>query len=51
MRVIMTYNLGTVYAEQGLVDNAIEQYRLAVKFYPGFAEAINNLGVAYEKKG
>jgi Flp pilus assembly protein TadD len=39
-------NLGYVLAAQGRTDEAIEQYRQALKIYPDYAEAENNLGTA-----
>ena len=44
-------NLGVVYYEQGRVDEAIAEYRKALKINPNFDGAHNNLGSAYFKKG
>ena len=44
-------NLGMVYAEQGKMTEAIEQYRKALTIYPGFAKAHNNLGAALVEQG
>jgi tetratricopeptide (TPR) repeat protein len=40
-------NLGSAYQDQGMIDQAIEQYRLALKINPTYAEAYYNLGRAY----
>jgi tetratricopeptide (TPR) repeat protein len=44
-------NLGVVYYNQGRLDEAIEEYRKALKISPNFDGAHNNLGIAYFKKG
>jgi len=42
------YNLGIALREHGRVDEAIVQYRKALKIKPKYAEAHNNLGAAFE---
>jgi Tfp pilus assembly protein PilF len=44
-------NLGYVLETRGQLDEAIEQYQIALKLRPDYAEASNNLGSAYDKKG
>jgi tetratricopeptide (TPR) repeat protein len=43
--------LGDAYSSRGLIDMAIEQYRIASSLKPDYAKAHNNLGIAYSKKG
>jgi tetratricopeptide (TPR) repeat protein len=45
------YNIGNVYAAQGRTDEAIEEFQLALRLIPYFAQAHNNLGNAYARKG
>jgi Tfp pilus assembly protein PilF len=45
------YNLGNAYNKKGLTDEAIEQYKIALKLKPDHAETRYNLGNAYNKKG
>ena len=45
------YNLGNVYTEQGKIDEAINEYRMAVQLNPNDAKAHNNLGLSYEHQG
>lgn len=40
---------GIAYAEEGLWDEAVRQWKQAVGLNPGYAAAFNNLGVAYER--
>ena len=40
-------NLGNVYSSKGLHDMAIEQYQIALRLKPDFAEAHFNLGLIY----
>ena len=40
------YNLGIALDEKGLIDEAIAEYREALRINPGYAEAHYNLGVA-----
>ncbi len=54
---IAHYNLAIVYSELGRLDNAIEEYKLAIdygtkyKADPGFlARALFDLGVDYQQK-
>jgi len=44
-------NLGNVLEKQGKIDEAIENYREAVKFKPDFARGYYNLGNALLSKG
>jgi protein O-mannosyl-transferase len=48
---IAHYNLGFVYKNQGLLDKAIEQYRLVISIKRDYAEAYNNLGIIYKNQG
>jgi len=45
------YNLGFYYQEKGMLDSAIERYRIAIKLNPDHVKAYNNLGLAYWSKG
>ncbi|MBI2822453.1 MAG: tetratricopeptide repeat protein [Acidobacteria bacterium] len=44
-------NLGFLFARQGKLDAAIEQYREALRFRPRYAHAHNNLGAALAALG
>ena len=44
-------NLGFAYSSEGLTDQAIEQYQIAIRLRPDYAEAHNNLGNAYRSNG
>ena len=44
-------SLGRAYQEQGLLDEAIVQYRMAVKLMPKHFKAYYNLAVVYDQKG
>ncbi len=44
-------NLGCALQTRGQIDEAIEQYQIALKLKPDYAEANNNLGNAFYKKG
>ncbi|MDJ0724005.1 MAG: tetratricopeptide repeat protein [Prochloraceae cyanobacterium] len=47
----LIYNaLGFAYLAQEQYDLAIRQYKEALKLYPEYVVALNNLGNAYEKK-
>ncbi|MBF0560344.1 MAG: tetratricopeptide repeat protein [Nitrospirae bacterium] len=46
----MHYNLGTIYRARNMLDKAIEQYLIAIKLKPDYAEAFN-LGLLYYKTG
>jgi len=39
--------LGLVFLKRNLIEEAIEQFKLAITREPNFLEAINNLGMAY----
>lgn len=43
--------LGNAYFKMGKLDEAIEQYNVALRIQPTFTRAIGNLGNAYNKKG
>jgi Tfp pilus assembly protein PilF len=43
-------NLGLAYETVGLVEEAIEQYKIAIELEQDFAEAYNNLGNVYQRK-
>jgi tetratricopeptide (TPR) repeat protein len=43
--------LGLAYTEQGRIDEAIEQYRSAIRLKPDYPEAHNNLGNAFFNQG
>jgi tetratricopeptide (TPR) repeat protein len=44
-------HLGAAFYKQGRTDEAIRQYREALRLNPAFAQAHNNLGAALEKEG
>jgi tetratricopeptide (TPR) repeat protein len=44
-------NLGNAYRNQGRMDEAIEEFRAALRLKPNFVEAHNNLGLTYVDKG
>ncbi len=44
-------NLGCVLQTRGRIDDAIEQYQIALKLKPDHTEANNNLGRAFYEKG
>ena len=44
------YNLGNAYRKRGLFNNAINEYKQAIKVDPNYAEAYTNLGIAYGQK-
>jgi protein O-mannosyl-transferase len=44
-------NLGNVLADKGRIDEAIHQYREALRIQPTNADAHNNLGAALSRKG
>ena len=44
-------NLGTVYYDQGRLDEAIREFQTALKLNYDYADAHNNLGVVYERQG
>lgn len=45
------YNRGIAYRNQGKLDRAIEDYDLALRLWPAFADAWNDRGVAYRQRG
>ena len=44
-------SLGRAYQEQGLLDEAVGEYRLAVKIMPNHFKAHYNLGIIYGRQG
>jgi len=44
-------NLGVVYANEGRLDKAEEEFRTALQIRPDFLDARNNLGKVYLKQG
>jgi tetratricopeptide (TPR) repeat protein len=44
-------NLGVAYFKQGLMDEAIEEYRAALRLNPDFADSHFNLALVYKEKG
>jgi tetratricopeptide (TPR) repeat protein len=44
-------NLGNIYFRKGRLDEAIDHYRLAIRFEPRYAIAHSNLGAALVRKG
>ncbi len=44
-------NLGNAYRNHGLIDEAVEQYSIAIKLNPAQPNAYNNLGNIYQEKG
>ncbi|MEL4894345.1 tetratricopeptide repeat protein [Crocosphaera sp. Alani8] len=49
-KALMYNAIGFAYFSQEQVDIAIRNYKDAVKLYPDYVIALNNLGNAYEKK-
>lgn len=45
------YKIGNIYLEFGLYDDAVEEYRKAVKLHPGAADVNTKLGIAMRSKG
>jgi protein O-mannosyl-transferase len=45
------YNAGLALASEGRADEAIAEYREAVRILPGYTEARNNLGIALTQAG
>lgn len=44
-------NLGVAYSRQGRIDEAMQEYLIAIKLKPYFVEAHNNLGNIYHIQG
>lgn len=44
-------NLGRVYVEKGLLEEALKEFKTAIKLNPRAYKALYNLGYAYEQKG
>jgi tetratricopeptide (TPR) repeat protein len=44
-------SLGNAYYREGMVDEAIEAYRSALRLKPDYVKAYRNLGRAYNRKG
>jgi protein O-mannosyl-transferase len=45
------YNLGHALDDKGQIDEAIRQYREAIRLKPNYPDAHNNLGIALDNKG
>jgi len=45
------YSLALIYDNQGRIDKAEEEYRIAVRMEPEFLPARNNLGMLYSRQG
>jgi len=45
------YRRGTQFHVRGQIDEAIKEYREAIRLQPGLAQAHSNLGLAYRDKG
>jgi len=45
------WKIGNVYLQQGALDHAIDEYGQAIKFYPGYAQAFHDRGLAHLKQG
>jgi tetratricopeptide (TPR) repeat protein len=51
-RVLIAHNnLGQVYSNKGMYDNAVVQFEKALAIDPNYAKAHNNLGLVYYAKG
>jgi tetratricopeptide (TPR) repeat protein len=50
-KVADAFTLGNLCMQQGRYDDAIKAYESAVKEDPTFAEAWNNLAIAYQNSG
>lgn len=44
-------NLGNIYRDTGRLDEAIAEFKHALRLYDDYIDAHNNLGVTYRKKG
>jgi Flp pilus assembly protein TadD len=44
-------NLGIALASQGMIDDAIAEFQLALKLRPGFPDAQKNLAMALSARG
>ncbi len=42
------YNRGLVYQQQGKLDEAIREFKEAVRLKPNYAQAYNNTGTSYQ---
>jgi len=47
----MHYRMGDFYLNKGMVDEAILEYKRALEINPNYADAHNNVAVAYFAKG
>ena len=47
----MHSNLGTAYADQGNLDEAIAEWKTTLSIKPNDAKAHNNLGLVYKTQG
>jgi tetratricopeptide (TPR) repeat protein len=44
-------NLGDVYARQGDLPKAAEEFKIAIQLKPNYADAYHNLGITYQRMG
>ncbi|GAH11414.1 unnamed protein product, partial [marine sediment metagenome] len=45
------YNLGVVYVNKGMHDEAIREFKKTIEINPSYADAYSNLAAAYYYKG
>ena len=45
------FNMGSVYREQGLLQDALDSYKHATRINPDYAEAYLNMGNVYREQG
>jgi Flp pilus assembly protein TadD len=45
------YNLGVALQQDGKFDDALDHFRQAIRFFPQYADALNNCGALLERKG
>ncbi|CEF69629.1 Tetratricopeptide TPR1 repeat and Tetratricopeptide-like helical domain and Tetratricopeptide repeat-containing domain and Tetratricopeptide TPR2 repeat and Domain of unknown function DUF1736 domain and Tetratricopeptide repeat-containing protein [Strongyloides ratti] len=45
------YNLGKIYTKKNKTNEAIKKYEMAIKLWPGYCHAMNNLANLYETIG
>jgi Flp pilus assembly protein TadD len=45
------YNLGLAYSKEGRLDEAVKEYKIALRLNPFYGDAHNNLGLAYYLQG
>jgi hypothetical protein len=44
------WKIGNIYLQQGALDRAIDEYGQAIRFYPGYAQAFHDRGLAHLRK-